>query len=138
MSGTKSARKAWDKVRADAGDGVVRIARGGIPHPRDAGARVTTTWPVGQIADYALDDAAGQAPLAIREFSDQWQAFLMTAQVTNDIFKMIDKNPRAAFYTGAALVGGVVGTSVAKSKEGMLLGACLGVLVATLLDDGAR
>jgi hypothetical protein len=136
MSETKSARKAWDKVRSNAGDGMVRISKGHIPHPRDAGARLTTTWPVGQIADYALDDAASRPPLAIREFSDQWQAFLMTAQVTNEVFKMIDESPRAAFYTGAAFLGGVVGTSVAKSKEGMLLGAGLGLLVAALLDDG--
>jgi hypothetical protein len=136
MNGSKkSARRAWDKVRAEAGDGAIRIARGRIPHPRDAGARLTTTWPVGQVADYALDAGPGQAPLAIREFSDQWQAFLMTAQIANGMFSMIEKNPRAALYSGAALLGGVVGTSLSKSREGMVLGVGLGLLVAALVDN---
>jgi hypothetical protein len=60
---------------------------------------------------------------------------LMSAQVANGVFTMIDKSPRAALYTGAALLGGALGTSVAKSKEGMLLGAGVGLLVAALLDN---
>jgi hypothetical protein len=135
MSGTRSAKRAWDKVRVEAGNGVVRIPRGRIPHPREAGARMTTTWPVGQIADYAIDGTEGQAPLAIREFNDQWQAFIMSLRMANGVFTMIDKNPRAALYTGAALLGGVVGTSISNSKEGMALGVGLGLLAAALLDN---
>lgn len=136
MNEKKSARIAWEKLRTKAENGTVSVPKSHMPHPRDAGARFTTTWPVGQIADYALDASVpGSAPLAIREFSDQWQAFVMGARLAGDVFTLIEKNPRAAYYSSAALVGGVVGTSLGKSKETMLLGAGLGLLLAAILDS---
>lgn len=134
MNEKKSARTAWQRVRTSAGQGTINVPKGRIAHPRDAGARFTTTWPVGQIADYALDGAPGQPPLAIREFSEQWQAFVMGTRLASDVFSFVDDNPRAAFYTSAALVGGIVGTSLGQSKETMLLGAGVGLLIAALLD----
>ena len=138
MSGTTTAEAAWNRVRAKVGDGVTRIARGRIAHPRDAGARLTVTWPVGQHADYVLDGHPGQAPLTIREFPDRWEAFVMPPTLVPDVVALIERNPRAGLYLGSALLGGWVGTSVSSSKESMALGIGLGLLIATLLDDSRR
>jgi hypothetical protein len=138
MSGARSAAAAWNRVRAQASDGVATIARGRIPHPRDAGARLTVTWPVGQLADYALDGDPGHAPLTIREFPDRWEAFVMAPTLVPNVVALIERNPRAGLYLGSALLGGWVGTSVSSSKESMALGIGLGLLVAALLDDSSR
>ena len=57
---TERNRRAWDGLRAhlkeNQEDAIIMIPRRrGFPHPRDAGARLTSTWPVGQTADYLID-----------------------------------------------------------------------------------
>jgi len=128
-------RQAWNRVRGQIRPGTsVRISREEVPHPRDAGARPTTTWPAGQIADYALDGGPGEPPLTIREFADRFEAFVGATQVATEVVGLVQRDPRAAMYVGGALLGGAVGTSVSGKREGMLLGAGIGLLFAALLD----
>jgi hypothetical protein len=103
-------------------------------HPRDAGAHLTATWPVGQIADYVLALEAGAAPLLIREFTDRFEVFTDALQLTSRIVSMVEANPALAGYVGAALLGGVVGTAITGKREGALVGVGLGLLVAALLN----
>jgi hypothetical protein len=144
MNSVNRNREAWDRVRLQIrpGTDAVRVVRSHVPHPRDAGARSTTTWPTGQIADYALDGGAGEPPLLIREFSDRFEAFVGTAQVAGQVIGFMERDPKAAMYVGGALLGGAIGSSVSGKKEGMLLGAGVGLLFAALLDaslnDGRR
>ncbi|TAK27428.1 MAG: hypothetical protein EPO40_17570 [Myxococcaceae bacterium] len=139
MNATHQNREVWDVVRwrlaTRAESHGVRIPRGGVPHPRDAGARPTSTWPVGQLADYALDSPTGDAPLVIREFRDEWEVFIDGAQFVNDVAAEAEANPTGAMYLGAAMLGGAIGSSLTNKREGALLGAGLGMLLAALLDS---
>jgi hypothetical protein len=129
--------QAWRGVRA-------RILRTGgtvtipkttfFPHPRDAGARLTTTWAVGQIADYLLDLELGSAPLVVREFVDHYEAFMSGVQLGQDVINLAETNPRAARYLGSALVGAAVGTAIARKSEGALVGAGVGLLLAAFME----
>lgn len=129
--------QAWRDIRA-------RIVRTGgtviipktmfFPHPRDAGGLLTTTWAVGQIADYLLDLELGCAPLVVREFVDRYEAFLSGVRLGQDVINLAEVNPRAARYLGSALLGAVVGTAIAKKGEGALIGASIGLLLAGLAE----
>lgn len=129
--------RAWRDVRA-------RIVRTGatviipktmpFPHPRDAGALLTTSWAVGQIADYLLDLELGSAPLVVREFVDRYEAFLSGVRLGQEVINLAEVSPRAARYLGGALLGAVVGTAIAKKGEGALIGASIGLLLAGLAE----
>lgn len=130
-------RRAWEHVRChlaanQAGAIVVIPRQRGVPHPRNAGARLTSTWPVGQTADYLIE---GRPPLAVREFADRYEAFLETAHAATEVLGTVERDPSAAMYLGAAILGGAIGTSVSNKKEGLLLGAGLGLLFAALVDS---
>lgn len=129
--------RAWRDVRTRIGrtGGTVIIPKTMLlPHPRDAGARLTTTWAVGQIADHLLDLELGSAPLLVREFADRYEAFMSGVQLGKDVIKLAETNPRAARYLGSALVGAAVGTAIAKKGEGALIGAGIGLLLAGLAE----
>src|ERR1019366_10658645 len=98
MNSINQNRQAWDRVRQQIRPGAdaVRVLRNQVPHPRDAGARSTTTWPTGQIADYALDGDPGQPPLMIREFNDRFEAFVGTAPVAGQVIGFMERDPKAA------------------------------------------
>lgn len=106
-----------------------------FPHPRDAGARVTTTWPVGQLSDFALQLGAGLAPLLIREFDDRYEAFMASIQLTEQILRAIEANPNVAIAVGGALLGAAVGAAITRDKAGALVGLGLGLLVANILQS---
>jgi len=109
------------------------VPRAALTHPRNAGARTTATWPVGQIADYAFD--TGPAPLAVRQFDDRFEAFVDTARLATQVIDAVETDPKKALYVGAALAGGALGSSLSNKREGVLLGAGLGLLFAALLDN---
>lgn len=137
---TESSRRAWERIRTHLAENqegaIVSIPRGrGVPHPRNAGARLTATWPVGQTADYLID---GRPPLAVREFPDRYEAFLDTAKFATQVLGAIERDPSTAMYVGAAVLGGAIGSSISNKREGVLLGAGLGLLFAALLDDSRR
>lgn len=146
MSEVAKSRRVWETVRGIAAAHPdprgLRIPRGRLPHPRDAGARLTTTWPVGQMADYAIDGSPGEAPLAIREFPDHWEVFIESAQLAGRALATLDEESSKAAYLaafGAVMLGGSIGASVTNKRSGVLLGAGLGLLFAALvtaaLDD---
>jgi Glycine zipper len=124
-----------------------RVAAGGVatipktvlfPHPRDAGARPTVTWPVGQLADYALELEAGSAPLLIREFDNRFEAVVAGMQLAEQAVALAELNPRAAMYMGGALMGAVIGTAMTNKREGALVGAGVGLLIAALVNMNLR
>ena len=96
-----AAAMALRAVRSQIGNAreIVTIPKAlAFPHPRDAGARLTTTWPVGQLADFVLEFEIGATPLLIREFSDRYQAFVAGVQLTQQVIRMVEANPAAALY----------------------------------------
>lgn len=137
MSSARSVEQ-WRGVQrqlATSGDTLTipKVAR--FPHPRDAGAYATSSWPVGQIADYVLALEAGLAPLLIREFADRFEVFTSAVELTARIVGMVEANPALATYVGGALLGGVIGTAITGKREGALVGVGVGLLVAALLNS---
>ena len=139
MTTINKSRLPWNAIRghvaAHSDPRGLWYERGSMPHPRDAGARLTTTWPVGQLADYTLDGPPGEAPLTIREFESHWQVILDTARLTTQALDTVDQDPSKAIYLGAAILGGAIGSSMSNKREGMLLGAGLGLLFAAILSS---
>jgi hypothetical protein len=128
------ARQAWIALHphAAANGSIVVNKDQSFPHPRDAGALPTTTWPVGQLADYVLEFGAGVAPLLVREFHDRFEVFLAGVQLTKKIFKFIEDNPESAGYVGGVLFGALAGAAISRSRNGALLGAGIGLLLVAL------
>lgn len=137
MNTLKQSRDFWDQVRdqvaANPHHEGISIPRGNVPHPRDAGARPSTHWPVGQIADYAIDGSPGEPPLAIREFPDRWEVFIESVHMTSHVMTTIDNDPQKAMFTGAAMLGGSIGASLSNKRSGMILGIGLGILVGAAI-----
>ena len=71
-----------------------------LPHAWDSGARPTITWPVGQLADYALELEFGAAPLVIREFADRFEAMVARVQLAERTLALVQTNPTAAVCLG--------------------------------------
>ncbi|MBI5515227.1 MAG: hypothetical protein HY909_15730 [Deltaproteobacteria bacterium] len=114
----------------------VVIPRGrGFPHPREAGARLTSTWPVGQIADYTFEGVPGEPVLAVREFADRWEAFVDVAPSVNLAAPAGEQTQAVATVLGAALLGGALGAAVSNRREGALIGAGIAVLLVAALHD---
>ncbi len=137
MNTRKASRKRWDAVRSElslAGGATARIPKHTIPHPRDAGARPTSTFPEGQLADYALDATDGP-PLVVREFADNFEVALDGVAMTAKVVQSVEQHPGAMMYVGAALLGGAVGSSISTKREGALVGIGLGLLFAAALDS---
>lgn len=140
MSDVAKKRQVWEKARAivvaSTNPKGLLLPRGRLPHPRDAGARLTMTWPVGQIADYALDGPPGQAPLMIREFPAHWHAFIPGVQSAPEASASVDPKASGAPFVaaaGAAMLGGAIGASLSNKRAGVLVGAGIGILVAAAL-----
>lgn len=130
--------RAWRTARSriDSAGGTITILKNGLfPHPRDAGACLTSTWSVGQLADYVLEFGLGTAPLLIREFDDRYEAFVAGIQLTEQAIRLVQSNPTAALYLGGALVGASIGTAMTRTREGAVLGAGIGLLLAVLLQS---
>jgi hypothetical protein len=132
--------KAWGQVghalTVGAAGTTARIPKATIPHPRDAGAQVTFTWPAGQIADYAIESENGGAPLIVREFQDHYEATLDAVRLAAGSIELANRNPTAAMFLGGALLGGAIGSSVSNKRHGMIVGASIGLLFAALVDVG--
>ncbi|MFO0568030.1 MAG: hypothetical protein U0263_20385 [Polyangiaceae bacterium] len=139
MNTRAQSRQAWRSVRArlETSGGRANVPKALFPHPRDAGALPSTTWPIGQIADYTLDDGSGKPPLAILEFPDRFEAFVDSSHLATQVLGAVERDPSKAMYVGAAMLGGAIGTSVSNRRGGMFLGAGLGLLFAALLDSSS-
>lgn len=137
MNTVQKSRDFWEQVRdqvaANPAHEGISIPRGNVPHPRDAGARPSTNWPVGQIADYAIDGAPGKPPLVIREYPDRWEVFVETVHMTSHAMATIDNDPQKAMFTGAAMLGGAIGASLSNKRSGMIVGIGLGILAAAAI-----
>lgn len=130
--------QAWRTVHSalSTGKRALTIRKGlPFPHPREAGAQITTTWPVGQIADFVLQFEAGVSPLFIREFEDRYEAFIAGVQLTQQILSLVEANPRAAVFVGSALLGAAIGTAISRDRAGAILGLGVGLLVAQVLQS---
>jgi len=99
-------RSARQKIRTG---GIVTIPKtAAFPHPRDAGAVPTATWPVGQIADYALELEFASPPLLIREFSNRFEAAVAGIAIAQQAIAIAEASPTTAMYLGGALLGAAI------------------------------
>ena len=109
----------------------------GFPHPRDAGARPTTAWPECQRSDYRLEITRSEPALIIQEFEAVWKTALETGHQLMQGMSITGTSSRSSLYVGAAMLGGAVGGSASPRREGALVGAGIGLLLAALLDRRA-
>jgi hypothetical protein len=132
-------RQTWNSVREQLQSGrSITIAKSsGIPHPRNAGARLTSSWPIGQLADYALD-FPGAAPLLVHEFVDRYEAVILGVQFADQAVRLIETNPRAALYVGATLLGATLGAAITRQRNGLVVGAAFGALAAALIHAASQ
>lgn len=146
MNMRRKSTREWAHVRAgleQQGPGATAtILKSKFPHPLDAGARRTTTWPVGQAADYTISGPSGTPPVVVQEYEDRFVAAIEGVQLATRAARAAEQNPSAAMYLGGALLGGAVATSVSNRRESALVGAGLGLLFAAALEaaleDGRR
>jgi hypothetical protein len=136
MHSRATSLQAWRSVRQRLPTGTqLTIARdAGFPHPRDAGARATVSWPVGQIADWALELELGAPPLIIREFANRFEVTVAGVELARQIIALAEANPAAAMCLGGAMLGAAVGAAVTRRHEGTVLGAGLGLVFAALIN----
>ncbi|MCK6587254.1 MAG: hypothetical protein L6Q76_06685 [Polyangiaceae bacterium] len=59
-------------------------------------------------------------------------------RITTRAMEAAERDPEKALYIGAAMVGGALGASTSNKREGVLLGAGLGLLFAALLNCGSN
>jgi hypothetical protein len=136
MNSKKTSASAWKALRNGLAAGATAtVPKTKYPHPLDAGAHRTSTWPVGQLADYTFAGPSDEAPMVVREYHDRFEVFLEGVRLTTTAAKAAQNNPTAAMYLGGALLGGAIGTSVSNRREGALVGAGLGLLFAALLES---
>lgn len=146
MNTRRKSTREWARVRAgleQQGPGATAtILKSKFPHPLDAGARRTTTWPAGQAADYTISGPSGTPPVVVQEYEDRFVAAIEGVQLATRAARAAEQNPSAAMYLGGALLGGAVATSVSNRRESALVGAGLGLLFAAALEaaleDGRR
>lgn len=141
MNARAQSLQAWGQVlqQAVATGAVVRIPKQiPFPHPREAGAHPTTTWPVGQLADYAIEFELSAVPLVVREFADRYEAFITSVQTSAQIIALAESNPGLAVFLGGALLGAAIGAALSNSRQGVLVGAGVGVLAAAILDTSLK
>jgi hypothetical protein len=124
--------RAWRAVRQRLqSNGQMTISKARpFPHPRDAGARPTVGWPIGQLADYALELEPGAPPLFIREFTDRFEAVVAGVALAEHALSLVDLDPAAALGLGGALLGAVIGASLTRKTDCAIVGAALGALLA--------
>lgn len=136
MNSRTQSLQAWRSVRRQISPGErVTIPKGlQFPHPRDAGARPTVSWPVGQLADYALEFELGGAPLLVQEFTDRFEVVLAGVELTGRLLALIQANPEAAAGVGGALIGAALGATLTRKSEGTMLGASIGALAALMVN----
>ena len=135
MRTQRECRQAWlDMYRAveQRGHAIIVPKGAGFPHPRDAGALPTTTWPAGQVGDYMLEVGVGIAPLLVREFADRFEAFVVGVQLVERVFQWVDENPDSASFIGGALLGAMTGAAIGRNRNGALLGAGVGLLIVAV------
>jgi hypothetical protein len=108
----------------------LRLPRHLTQHPADGGLSPTVGFPVGQRADYRLDDGGAQV-LYVQDFGTHLEARLeiRTARthaalnageaVTAD---------EASTLVGTAVLGGLVGLLLGRSKDAALMGLMMGAV----------
>jgi len=114
----------------------VRIEKAGLPHPRDAGARVSVGIPRGQIADFRFPPDHRCRGLHVQDFGDHWQVHVDEVHPACDVLDHLRVDAPGGWVSGGAVVGGIVGLLLGRSKGAMLAGAGIGALLAASTAGG--
>ncbi len=129
--------RAWttvyDEVSAHEPGTRVRYPKSWLPHPREAGAHVSVGIPVGQQGDYRFAPDASCRGLHVQDFGDDWIVHLDRVHPACDVVEHVRRDAPKAWVAGGAGVGAALGLAVSGGKkEGLFLGAALGLLTAAL------
>jgi len=135
---SKRQSNPWQTVTEYLRDGSTGMyatyAKHSLSHPRQVGARVTASLPVGQIADYRFGPETGCMGLHVQEYERHWAARIDQAQNTDGSFSDLAPDTLAARWVTCALLGAAAGAALGRKSGAVLAGAGIGLLVAALIS----
>lgn len=108
----------------------IDIGKRSIPHPIEAGARVSVGLPVGQVTDYRFPPSHDCSGLHVQEFEDYWSIHVDKVHPACDIFAHLREDAPSGWIAGGAALGALAGLALGRSSGAILAGAALGALVA--------
>jgi hypothetical protein len=111
-----------------------------VPHPIDAGMRMSTGLPAGQLADYRLKlpDCSG---LHVQDYGTHYLVHWDRTDPGCDLVAHLVRDAPGTYIAGATLIGGLVGALLGRSDKAMLAGALVGAAlggVALAADESAQ
>ena len=116
-----------------------RVEKHLVPHPLDAGLRMSIGLPAGQIADYRLrlPDCRG---LHVQDFSTHYLVHIDRTDPGCDLVQHLVSDTPGTYLASAALVGGLLGALLGRSDKSMLAGALLGAAIGgiAIADDQSK
>lgn len=117
---------------------VAHYTKAGAPHPRDAGARLSMGWPVGQITDYRFDPEHDCSGMHVHELVTHWAVHIDRVHPACDLIEHVRRDKPDSLYWGGAVVGGLVGAALGGKRDSALAGAAFGLLAAAVIHGGSK
>jgi len=126
--------QVWERVMAQARTvpprTFIQYPKYQLPHPRDAGARVSVGLPRGQIADYRFPPDHRCRGLHVQEFDGCWEIHVDEVHPECGALDHLRRDAPGAWTCLGAAVGGLLGAALGRSKGAAAIGAGLGALLA--------
>lgn len=99
-----------------------------VPHPLDAGMRVSTGLPAGQLADYRfkLADCSG---LHVQDYGNRYLVHWDRTDPACDLVQHLVQDAPGTYLAGATLLGGLIGALLGRSDKAMAAGALIGAAI---------
>jgi hypothetical protein len=113
----------------------LRFRKRDLPHPKEAGAKVSLGIPRGQITDYRFPPGHDCRGVHVQEFDGYWEAHIDEVHPACDLVEHLRVDAPGGWVAVGALVGGLVGLAIGRSKGAFAAGACLGLLLSGATTD---
>ena len=110
-------------------------AKTALPHPRQAGARISIGLPAGQIADYRFGPDKFCSGLHVQEYNDRWVAHIDKVHPDCGPVRHISQDAPAAWCMGGAVLGASIGAALGRKGGLIIAGAGIGFLVAIIARE---
>jgi hypothetical protein len=106
-----------------------------LPHPRQAGARVSVGLPAGQVADYRFAPDSDCQGVHVLEYPDRWVVHLDQIHPDCDVLEHLRRDAPGTWCLGGTVLGAAAGAALGKNAGSVLAGAGIGLLLALATSD---
>ena len=110
-------------------------AKSVLPHPRQAGARVSVGLPAGQVADYRFAPDGDCRGMHVHEYPDRWVVHLDQVHPECDVVEHLRLDAPGTWCLSGAILGAAAGAALGKNSGAVLVGAGIGLLLALATSD---